>query len=725
MRLTASRSRLRLSVDVCWLYGLRCRKSLSWSPTSSVALRGSEGQSGGSPLVHCGGGPFGPAVTRGAPEPSGTPRLSAVAWLTVPVVLAAAVVVGLFVVSGRLQGVSVADPSEAVQYGLPVARAVHDLAAALTIGLLVVGTWLIAPEQTSPAGALSGVRQAAVWTAGHAALVWLATGLAVLVLTASEVSAAPVGAHGFGTVLLSFISQLDLGRALGSSAFLVAGVATLALSATRVATSGWAAVLGLVALWPLSLTGHAAGDHMNSVDSLVMHLTSTCLWVGGLAALLLLARSLGDQLPTVAARYSRLAGWCFIAVAASGIVNAMLRLGSWGGLASPYGLLIVGKTLALLCLGAAGWAHRVWTLRQLAQRPRLFVRLAAVELAVMGGTVGLAVALSRSAPPAATTTLDSVSAVLGFPAPPPLTLGRYLLACYPDVLWLTVALLGAGLYLAGVVRLRRRGDRWSGLRLASWLAGCALLVLMTSGGPGLYGRLHFSTHMLQHMVLMVGVPLLWVLGAPVTLSLRALTARTDGSLGARETLLQLVHSRPLRLLGHPVIAGLLFAASLVVFYYSRIFELAMFTHTGHVLMVVHFLGVGYLFIWCLIGIDPGAHRPDYPFRLLMLLVMLGVHAFFGISLMSSGTLLAPEWWHALGRTDHAALLADQQRGGAIAWAAGDLPSLLLGVALLVSWVRDDTRRARQLDRQADRDQDAALRAHNERLAALARRDGTE
>jgi cytochrome c oxidase assembly factor CtaG/putative copper export protein len=636
-------------------------------------------------------------------------------------------VVGLLALPGHQHAVGVSDPGPAVHFGLPVARALHDLAAAVTIGLLVVGTWFFVPEKTSPAGTLSGARLAAVRAAGHAALGWLAAGLVVLALTAAEVSGVPVQARGFGAILVSFVSQLDVGRALGSSAWLVVGVAALALSATRVGTSTWAAVLALVALWPLALTGHAAGsrDHMNSVDSLVIHLVATCLWVGGLAALLLLARRLGDQLPTVVARYSRLAGWCLLAVAASGVVNAVLRLGSWGGLASPYGLLVIGKTMALLALGAAGMAHRVWTMRRLEHRPRIFVRLAAVELLVMAGTVGLAVALSRSAPPAVRTAVDPVSALLGFPAPPPLTLGRYFSAFYPDVLWLTVGVLGAGLYLAGVVRLRRRGDRWSWPRLASWLAGWMLLVFLTSGGPGVYGRLHFSVHMLQHMMLMVAVPLLWVLGAPVTLALRALAARTDGSLGARETLLQLVHSRPLRLLGHPVVAGVLFAASLVVFYYSRIFELAMSTHTGHVLMVVHFLGVGYLFIWCLIGVDPGARRSGYPFRLLLLLVMLGVHAFFGVSLMSSGTLLAPDWWHALGQTNDAALLADQQRGGAIAWAAGDLPSLLLGVALVVNWVRDDTRRARQLDRQADRDQDAALRAHNERLAALARRDGTK
>jgi cytochrome c oxidase assembly factor CtaG/putative copper export protein len=663
-------------------------------------------------------------MTHGSAEPPPAAAASIGPWLSLPAVV---VVVGLLSVPGHTHVAGAAETGTALHVGLPVARLVHDLAAAVTIGLLVVGTWLVAPEKTtSPAGALDGARLVAVRAAGHAALGWLAAGLVGLVLTAAEVSGVPVEARGFGGVLLSFAGQLDLGRALGWSALLVAGVAALAFLATRAVTSAWAAVLAVLALWPLALTGHAADSrgHMNSVDSLVIHLLAVCLWVGGLAAVLLLARTLGGQLPTVVARYSRLAGWCFAAVAASGVVNATLRLSSWGGLASPYGLLVLGKTAALLVLGAAGYGHRTWAIRRLGQRPRLFFRLAGVELAVMVAAVGLAVTLSRSAPPGSATPVDRVSALLGAPAPPPLTTDRFFSAFYPDLLWLTVALLAAGLYLAGAVRLWRRGDRWSRPRLLAWLAGCALLVFVTSGGPGVYGRLQFSIHTLQHMILMIAVPLLWVLGAPITLALRALARRTDRSLGARETLLTLVHSAPLRLLGHPVVAGLLFASSLVVFYYSRIFELAMFTHTGHVLMVVHFLGVGYLFTWCLIGVDPGARRPGYPFRLLLLLVMLGVHAFFGISLMSNGTLLAPDWWHALGQTDDAALLADQQRGGAIAWAAGDVPSLLLGLALLVNWVRDDSRRARQLDRQADRDQDAALRAHNDRLAALARRDGT-
>ena len=61
----------------------------------------------------------------------------------------------------------------------------------------------------------------------------------------------------------------------------------------------------------------------------------------------------------------------------------------------------------------------------------------------------------------------------------------------------------------------------------------------------------------------------------------------------------------------------------------------------------------------------------------------------------------------------------------IAWGAGDLPSLMLGVALLVGWVRTDRSETKRLDRQADRADDAELKAYNARLAALTPERPTE
>jgi putative copper resistance protein D len=620
---------------------------------------------------------------------------------------------------------AVFDPGALVRFGLPIARALHDLAAAVTVGVLMTAAWFMAPTTGVRGGELEGPQRWLVNAATSAAVTWFGSAVAVVLLTAADVTATPVGAPGYGSVLLSFVSQVDVGRALGVSALVISLVLNLTILATRVETVAWAAVLAVVALLPLALGGHASGaaDHMNSVDSLALHLVSVCVWVGGLAALLLVAGQLGSRLPLVAARYSTVAGWCFVVVAGSGLVNAWLRLGSMRALGTTYGMLVVLKVVALAMLGLVGWTHRRITLRRVGHDRYWFARLASGELVVMGATIGLAVALSRTAAPGGEAPGDPVSVLLGYPAPAPVNVHRFLTVFHPDLLWLCVAVVLLSLYLTGVVVLHRRGDRWPVPRTALWVLGCGMLVFATSGGLGVYGRIHFSSHLLQHMTLMIVIPSCWVMGAPVTLALRALPRRRDGSFGARDMLLQLVHSRALSVLGQPLVATALFTAGLAVFYSTELFELAMFTHPGHVLMTAHFLLSGYLFVWSLVGLDPGPARPAGPYRMLLLLVVLAFHAFFGIFLMASGTLLASNWWHALGQTDGAALLADQQAAGAIVWAAGGIPLLMLGVALVVAWVRSDARRGGLLDRQTHRDGDEELRGDNAGAAPMFHRDG--
>ena len=643
--------------------------------------------------------------------------------------LAVVVAVAVLAVTGALAPITpvIFDPGALVRYGVPVARTLHDLSAAAAIGLLVVGTFLTPPDAPAEASVLAGTRLRLVRAGAFAARCWFAAGLAVAVLTAGEATGSSLSTPGFLTLASSFWTQTDQGRTL---VVVCLGAALVAIGATTARTmvgAGWTTALAVLSLVPLSLGGHAAGslDHANSVDSLLLHLVGASLWVGGLAAVLGAARLLGDRLPVVARRYSTLAGWCFVLVAFSGVVNAYLRLGSLADLATSYGWLLTGKTVALLVLGVAGWLHRRATLSGLTSGPpraHWFARLATVEVLVMAATMGLAVALSRSAPPAEPVATDAATALLGYQPPPPLSLAGWLTAGYPAVLWLTVVALMVGLYVAGVVKLTRGGNRWPLHRTLLWLAGSLLLAFLTSGGPAVYGRLSFSAHMIQHMALMVPVPLLLVGGAPVTLAMRALTARADSSFGPREVLLALVHSRFVRVIGQPVVAAVIFTGSLVVFYYTGLFQVAMFTHLGHVLMTAHFVAVGYLFVWSLVGVDPGPERPPYPIRLLVLLITMAFHAFFGLSLMQSAALIGPDWWHALGQTDDAALLADQQRGGGIAWGAGDIPALLVGLTLIVQWVRSDAKETKRLDRKADRDDDAELKAYNERLAVLAKKD---
>nr|WP_228506805.1 cytochrome c oxidase assembly protein [Plantibacter sp. VKM Ac-2880] len=625
-------------------------------------------------------------------------------------------------------GTLLSDPGVVVTRGLPIARVIHDAAAAVTIGLLTAATFLLPGQRIVP-GIVSFSQAKAIRWAAWSSAVWLAAGIAVLVFTAANSIGVPVSSPTFANTFLFYATQLELGQTLLASLGCVLVVGCILVLARRLAWVAAANAIAVFALLPLSLSGHAAGsdEHGNAVNSLAVHLIGVTAWAGGLVAVILLRRAVGNEIGVVVARYSVLAGWAFGAVAFSGVVNASLRLAGPSDLLTPYGLLVVAKTVALVLLGCAG----VWHRRRLIPRllrpggdPGAFIRLAVGEVVVMAVTMGVSVALSRSQPPVSQEPVadDVRRRLLGFEYPPPVTPLRMFTEWHVDWMWAGIAAVGAGWYLWAFLRLRRRGDAWPVTRLVAWLLGCVALLYATSGGLAAYGQIHFSTHMLQHMALMMIVPPLLVLGGPVLLALRTLPARTDGGRGLREWILAVVHSRYLSLLSKPAVAGVLFAGSLVVFYYTGWFEWAMIAHQGHVLMTVHFLATGYLFFWVLIGVDPGPNRPAFPFRLILLLATLAFHAFFGLAIMSSSTVLAADWWTALGYTDTAALLADQGVGGGIAWSVGEVPAVLVALIVVSQWVQSDERAAKRYDRRAERDGDAELGDYNARLARINQQD---
>jgi cytochrome c oxidase assembly factor CtaG len=277
-------------------------------------------------------------------------------------------------------------------------------------------------------------------------------------------------------------------------------------------------------------------------------------------------------------------------------------------------------------------------------------------------------------------------------------------------------------YLAGVWRLHRRGDRWPIHRTVLWIAGMLGILWVTNGPLNVYEQYLFSAHMMGHMLLSMAIPVLLVLSAPITLAMRAIRKRDDGSRGPREWILYAVHSRVATVLTHPLVSGGLFAASLWVFYYTPIFRWATEDHVGHTWMIIHFLIVGYLFAQTLVGIDPVAGRPPYPLRLILLLATMAMHAFFGLSLVEGEGLLLADWYGAMGRTWGADPLQDQQNAGAIAWSVGEIPTVVLAVLVAILWNRSDARDAKRSDRKADRDGDAELEEYNAMLAARSGRD---
>ena len=168
---------------------------------------------------------------------------------------------------------------------------------------------------------------------------------------------------------------------------------------------------------------------------------------------------------------------------------------------------------------------------------------------------------------------------------------------------------------------------------------------------------------------------------------------------------------------NPIVAFVLYVGTLYAFYFSPLFSYAMGSHTAHMLMHLHFLLVGTLYFWPITGIDPMPRKLPYIGRIALLFASMPFHAFFGVEVMGSDTIIGGDWFRRLN-IPWVDLGADQRLGGGIAWSFSEAPSLVLIVVIAILWWRSDTREARRFDRSEARTGDAQLEAYNEWLASL-------
>ncbi len=313
-----------------------------------------------------------------------------------------------------------------------------------------------------------------------------------MLLTLSDFVGAPVLEALRSGMLSTFVLYVPQGLA-----FLIVYVLALAITLFSffLRDRPWVLLVAAVlAVLPPAYAGHSASavDHDFAVSSLLVHLAGVTLWVGGLFGLVAFMRAAPVR---AVERFSALALWCYVAVALSGLLNASVRLARLEYLwTSEYGILVLLKLAAVVALGWFGVRHRTRTIAALATTKAPFLKLAAGELALMGATMGLAVALSRTPPPPG----DSPAhGALGFYLPI-MAPGRFFTEWRPDAILVLAVALACAAYL-----------RWSDRRRPlMWAAGLVLFAYATVGGLGTYARALVSVQLVQWAIVGALVPAL-------------------------------------------------------------------------------------------------------------------------------------------------------------------------------------------------------------------------
>ncbi|SUE94987.1 copper resistance D domain-containing protein [Mycolicibacterium tokaiense] len=399
---------------------------------------------------------------------------------------ATAAAIGAISLADALTATGLPDPGPLTTYGVPVVRAVGEIAAAAAVGGFLTAAFLVPPQAS---GVLDAGGYRAVRLGGIASAIWAICAALLVALTVSDVSGLPLHQLGMGDIWAG-ADLVEITNAWRWTAVLAALVAVASIPVLRWSTTPILLLAALTTLVPLGLSGHSStgGAHDMATNSLLIHLGAGALWVGGLLGLLTHALRAGAHLDVAARRFSVLALWCYGAIAASGITNAALRI-TPDELLTPYGLLLLAKVSALGLLGVLGWRQRRIGVAALNVDPserRPLVRLALTEAAIVAVTVGIAVGLGRTPPPPTTAEPTPAEMAIGFDLSGPPTATRILLDWRFDLILGTLAFVLAVLYAVGLFRLRRSKIGWPTWRTASWMCGCASLLLVTSSGVGSY-----------------------------------------------------------------------------------------------------------------------------------------------------------------------------------------------------------------------------------------------
>jgi putative membrane protein len=269
----------------------------------------------------------------------------------------------------------------------------------------------------------------------------------------------------------------------------------------------------------------------------------------------------------------------------------------------------------------------------------------------------------------------------------------------PDPLPAFGVFLAAYLYVTGLGSWNHPSHPVNNWQRASFFAGLlAIFIALQSPVDALADHL-FSVHQVQHALLRMIGPMLILLGAPLTPTLRglppwALRGVVRPAVGNPRV------RRGYQLLTNPVVTTTLYLGTLYLFQVPGPHNLALRNDAFHQVMHLAMFFTGMLFWW--VVIDPKPHRSRLHHGLRILYLGLGVipNTLLGAGITFNGNLLYAGYAE-VERVSSMSLLMDQQLGGLVLWVVGDMMNMVAAGIVMIMWYQREMEQDR---RQAALDQ---------------------
>jgi copper transport protein len=172
-------------------------------------------------------------------------------------------------------------------------------------------------------------------------------------------------------------------RPIMAVAWIGAALSTLADAAANHASTGAVPILSVLLQW--------------------MHILAGGLWVGGLAALILVIPATPSEgRGRLLERFAVISIACLLVIAVTGVLRSVAAIGSWQGLVTTvYGALVLAKVALILVLALLGAANRLNSARS-STPVKGFSRIARAQVVAGAAALVLSATLVNVAPPSAT-----------------------------------------------------------------------------------------------------------------------------------------------------------------------------------------------------------------------------------------------------------------------------------------------------------------------------------